>query len=359
MGEYTSFDGKAGSKSIWTPSKKCAMVVFITLALGVYVGVMSLFGWEQHQYSLNPDSQATSVAEHMKNMMADSTTAANAQQLASILREAALDDNVELSLQVKAMHIAKQMKELMADPDFVETAKNLAVEMEAVMTAPIVQEQARHLKEQMMTIVADLESEEQEPHGRRLFSAPPTSQLVRSPLASPMRPLARARDVSAAASADDQKSTVPLLGVAGKLKVASTLSKAGLLTAAEKAGVFSKLEKSGGFSPLKNYCRWLTNSVFCSSCKMRSIQAQELSPRKGRRLLRSDQSMPRSLFKVSCPTLGPTALWYLYRRVSFSLVPPLLASCFSCCLVSSGSCRRRLRSEVKHLHRHQDAIASE
>lgn len=249
--EYAGLVGEAADKSVSKPCRKYALVYRVIVALGVCIGMISFFGWEQQQADVvDLQTQATYVANEMKMMMASPQEVAEAKDLAL-----ALSSFVDPDLEAKAMHVAKPVEELMADPDFVKNANYVAVQFKALMDAPVVQKETKLLNEQMKTVIASLHAQESELQGRRLSSAAATGKLSRPLMGS--RPKAFAlrqpamdkRDFSIAAiTRKAEANTVPLFEKLGDAKLLTTLGNAKLLTAAERAGTFSALEKAGAFS---------------------------------------------------------------------------------------------------------------
>merc|ERR1740138_1287079 len=112
--------------------------------------------------------------------------------------------------------------------------------------------------QQMETLVANLpetlpSANEESSLGRRLSSALPRTQLLRSSSITVPQSLTAKRDVSMTAARTKPaprapEQTFPLLGALGEIQLPTVLSSAGLLSGAEKANIFSKLEKAKAFS---------------------------------------------------------------------------------------------------------------
>jgi hypothetical protein len=255
--DYTSFDGEVASKGMLKSSKKCTMACLVALAFGALAGTMTgRVVWARPEANVNLDSQP--VAETMN--MADPSAM---KQLAESLKAAALGQNITLSSEAQAA-IAKQMKELLANPRVVEEVQRAIAQLRATVADPAFQEEKTRLVEQIRPLLAnvhaDVDADVQESRGRRLSSLSPTSHLSRFRQPAPV--MAK-RDVSMAASGvpdspwkpfptptapEPKIRTVPLLKKLGDMKLATTVSKLGVLSSAEKGKFFSKLEKAKGFS---------------------------------------------------------------------------------------------------------------
>lgn len=250
--QYISLDGGAVNKGMSKPSKKWQVVCSIALALGLCIGMKICFSWELDQANADLQAQAISVAEQMELMMTDPKHVKDANLLAGVLKSAALDQNADRSLRTQAKGIERQMQELMADPNFVQQAKHVAGHVKAVMDSPLVQEKMSPFTEHMKTVAANSPVKRHKLLGRRLSSVPVKGLVSRPTMASvpkvanTFQPLRGSR-TSTIAKASDAGGTA-LLSSLQKLRIATALADAGLLSAAEQGGLFTKLEKAGAFS---------------------------------------------------------------------------------------------------------------
>merc|ERR1719277_2247517 len=112
--------------------------------------------------------------------MVDPAAGVEARLLAESLKLAALDPEVEKSLQARGKLVADMLSKLMNDEDFVKFANRVAQKFSETMHDPIVMREAQRFNKKMQEEVALMSSQEHQELGRRLFSPVAVAQ-ARSP----------------------------------------------------------------------------------------------------------------------------------------------------------------------------------
>jgi len=121
-------------------------------------------GTHAQEAVLNVQDQGKQVAWQMQDMMTDPNFQEEAKIAAKTMQTAVFDPEFQGKFQGQVERISEQIKEVMAEPKFQEEMKRFAEQVQEVMGDPRIKAELKRFAEQMKTVVAELNSPNETEH---------------------------------------------------------------------------------------------------------------------------------------------------------------------------------------------------